>query len=59
MNQLKYKAYTFLRWSERHTKTDMIYLTKGGFWLTLAQVISSASGKQISYKIEYLVTLEE
>jgi O-antigen/teichoic acid export membrane protein len=44
MNQLKHKAYTFLRWSERHTKTDMIYLTKGGFWLTLAQVISSASG---------------
>jgi len=44
MKDLRQKTYNFLRWSERHTKTDMIYLTKGGFWLTLAQIISSASG---------------
>lgn len=32
---------TFLRWSERHTKTDMVYLAKGGFWLTLSNIASS------------------
>jgi len=28
----------FLRWTERYTKTDMVYLAKGGSWLTLGQV---------------------
>lgn len=32
-----------LRWSERHTKTDMVYLASGGFWMVLAQGISSGS----------------
>lgn len=39
----KQKLYNFLRWSEKYTKTDMVYLTKGGFWLTLGQIISSLS----------------
>jgi len=38
-NTLKNKAVAFLRWSEHYTKTDMLYLTEGGFWLTLSQVI--------------------
>lgn len=25
-------------------KTDMVYLAKGGFWLTMAQIVASASG---------------
>ncbi|MDP2947020.1 MAG: oligosaccharide flippase family protein [Nanoarchaeota archaeon] len=43
MNNFKTKIYSLLRRSEKYTKTDMIYLTKGGFWLTLGQVIASAS----------------
>lgn len=40
---LKSKIYNSLRWSEKYAKTDMVYLTKGGFWLTFEQIISSAS----------------
>ena len=37
---IKNKIYKLLRKSEKWTKTDMIYLTKGGFWITTSQVAS-------------------
>lgn len=42
-SKIRSKIYKLLRSSEKYTKTDMVYLTKGTFWLTLGQVISSAS----------------
>ncbi|MEK7628417.1 MAG: oligosaccharide flippase family protein [Patescibacteria group bacterium] len=33
-----------LRWSERYTKTDMVYLASSGFWLTSGRLFSVASG---------------
>ncbi|HVZ76254.1 MAG TPA: oligosaccharide flippase family protein [Candidatus Paceibacterota bacterium] len=30
-----------LRWSERYTKTDMVYLAGGGFWITLSSICIS------------------
>lgn len=41
--KLKQKIINILQWSEKYTRTDMIYLTKGGFWLSLGQIISAAS----------------
>lgn len=32
---LQEKAIHLLRWSEKYTKTDMVYLASGGFWLML------------------------
>lgn len=43
IEKLKVKTHNFLRWSEQYTKTDMVYLAKGGFWLTFGHVISSIS----------------
>ena len=42
--ELKQKIYNLLRWSQKYTQTDMVYLAKGGFWLTLEQIISIVSG---------------
>ncbi len=43
LSKIKNKIYNTLRWSEKYTKTDMIYLSKGGFWLSFGQIISSIS----------------
>lgn len=44
INELKKTTYTLLKKSESWTKTDMIYLAKGGGWLTLGKFVGSLSG---------------
>lgn len=41
MHTLQQKLYSFLRWSEKYTKTDMVYLTHGGFWLSLGTLATA------------------
>jgi len=36
---MKDRVISLLRWSERYTKTDMVYLASGGFWLTAEQIL--------------------
>lgn len=36
---MKQKVYKFLRWLEKYTQTDMVYLAKGGFWLITGKII--------------------
>ena len=36
---IRKKIINFLRWSEKYTETDMVYLVKGGFWLILGKLI--------------------
>lgn len=42
MKRYKDKIIRFLRWTQKYTKTDMVYLAKGGFWLALGQIVSTA-----------------
>ena len=43
INIARNKTHRILRKSEKYTKTDMVYLAKGGFWITAGQAISSGS----------------
>ncbi len=55
MHRLKQKTYNLLRQSEKYFKTDMVYLTKGGSWLTLGQIFTSASSFVLSVAFANLV----
>lgn len=35
---LNEKFLNFLRWSEKYTQTDMVYVVKGGFWILLGKM---------------------
>jgi len=43
IQKLKEKIIRILRWSEKYTKTDMVYLTKNFSWLTMGQVFGNIS----------------
>jgi len=36
----KHRLYTLLRWSEKYTKTDMVYFASGGGWSAFGTIIS-------------------
>lgn len=38
LERLQARLISLLRWSEKYTKTDMVYLAHGGFWLVLEQI---------------------
>lgn len=42
IHSFKSDLYRFLRWSEKYTKTDMVYLASSGFWINLGSVFVSA-----------------
>lgn len=44
MEKIRSTIYKLLRKSEQYTKTDMVYLADGGFWLLLTQIVASLSG---------------
>lgn len=44
MDTLRAKTYSLLRLSERFFKTDMVHLTKGGFWLSINQAVLTLLG---------------
>ncbi len=43
MEKLKEGGIKALRFVERYTKTDMVYLAKGGFWTIFSQVMASTA----------------
>ena len=44
VQKAKNKIYKALRWSEKYTKTDMLYLAKSGSWLSFGHGFAMLSG---------------
>ncbi|MEX0918576.1 MAG: oligosaccharide flippase family protein [Candidatus Paceibacterota bacterium] len=55
---IRQTAYNILRQSEKYTKTDMIYLTKGGFWVGVKRIASIATGLGLSIAFANLLPQE-
>ncbi len=45
---MKDSIYKVLRFSEKYLKTDMVYLAKGSFWLSIGQIVSVFSSLLLS-----------
>lgn len=56
--KLKTKLYNLLHKSEKYTKTDMVYLTKGTFWLTTGQVVSSVASFSLAIVFAHFISKE-
>lgn len=55
LENLKQKGYRALKKSEKYTKTDMIYLTKGGSWLSIGKVIGIGSSLATTIALANLI----
>ena len=58
MNSLKGSLGRVLRWSERYTRTDMIYLASGGFWLGVGYLFQFVSGVALLLAFTNLIPKE-
>jgi O-antigen/teichoic acid export membrane protein len=47
-----------LRWSQKYTKTDMLYLASGGFWYAVGQAVASLSALALAVAFANLVSPE-
>ncbi len=56
--RLKDTLLAFLRWSEAYTKTDMLYVTQGGFWLSLAKGVGMFSSLLLATAMANLIPPE-
>ena len=55
---MKDRLVRLLRWSERYTKTDMLYLASGGFWTMLGYAIQVLGGIIITVALANFIPRE-
>lgn len=55
---VKEATHKALRWSEKYTKTDMLYMAHGGFWLTLAKGVGMFSSLLLATAMANLISPE-
>ena len=58
MYNIKQQTLAGLKWLEKYTKTDMVYLAKGGFWLGIGQVLSTGMAFLLSIAFANLLPRE-
>lgn len=52
---MRHSLYNILRWSEQYTRTDMIYATKGGFWLVAGKAAAFATSLLLAAAMANLI----
>lgn len=55
---MKQVIYRFLRFSEKYLKTDMVYIAKGSFWMTIGQGIAVLSSLFLSIVLARTISQE-
>lgn len=55
---MKQVIYRFLRFSEKYLKTDMVYIAKGSFWMTIGQGIAVLSSLFLSMVLARTISQE-
>lgn len=58
IKKMKHIVLTLLRKSERYTKTDMVYLAQGGFWLVIGQGAITITSFALSVAFANLIPKE-
>lgn len=56
--EMRKRFYDVLRYSERYTRTDMVYLAQGGFWLFIAKILAFASSLALATAMANLIAPE-
>ncbi len=59
LSKLKYLVHQLLRWSEKYTKTDMVYFASSNFWINAGRVVSLGSGILLTVAFANLLTPEQ
>jgi O-antigen/teichoic acid export membrane protein len=52
------RTHQYLRWTERFLKTDMVYVAKNGFWLTIGQGSSSLVSLLLAIAFAHFISKE-
>lgn len=58
MGVIQTQIIKLLRWSEKYTKTDMVYLASGSFWLTIGAFVTGATSFILSLAFANLLPAE-
>lgn len=58
MEELRNRGVQGLRWMEQYTKTDMVYLARGGFWAIFGQIIVSLGTFLLAIAFAHFVSKE-
>jgi O-antigen/teichoic acid export membrane protein len=54
----KQQLYSFLRWTERYTKTDMVYMAASNFWIVAPRFVVLATGMLLTVGFANLLAPE-
>src|ERR1700674_1685174 len=56
MGSLTERLHALLRWSEKYTNLDMVYLVEGGFWLSIGTAVTALSSFVLSIAFANLLS---